>query len=798
MFSVPAMACPPLWFIVLDGTCTNPLYWQVLSRELQSSIDSMPPHVHVSLLMTSSSSLPRRSDGNTADGALAPVATTLSIWQLRSPLPHALQFVANLDPRDDGGSDAEAEASLFDALRCGLVPGSSPHLAAALRSLMDCPPVSQQQARQHSANGVDDAEGFVTGPAVEWTVQTILGMLADGGGRPVGRSNPQHSDHQRDPFGSVPYAGGKITFFLANTPSSLCNPDMEGHPSLTNRARVGHGGVGGRIGLEPVGERFKPHTSENGKVRKNRSTDWTPLQLLQRYGQVSNRLMEVVEELGRECAGAALGVDLLCLVDCGDEATPIPDFGLCVYGGLSLKSGAPGPVFVDLRKHQSLLRSEIASRTPWHATLVFGGELRLRLSPGFTVDESPIERDPKSLGPQLAPLHADRGLLGPGASVDESSHLWRMGVCDEFTTATFDLSVQRPQTQAVIDGLGEVSLKQVIQVCFAYTAVLRNDAGKYETVRQMRIQSCPVTLARNSESVYSSLDPEALAVVLFHKLALSSFQDGLLEIPGIAEEWLQSTLVSVYRSAERESAVRTSDPRLANGLSSAGNAFFSHERLLSREGDFSPEHVLLAQGHDRLRSVPLMVYLLMQCDAFRSTAGCSLDLRYAALCQIMSMTPNTLTRCIAPRIQLWSSAKNEIEPILDVVDLRAEAITNAAKEFSSHDLVFFIDTPYLVAAIDGQYWSTEATMNLGSPNGGSASLPLVVSRSLKQAISEAAQSYRTPPMVTFELDFTPANPSRGTGLIADVLVEDAPSPRHHANFKEWKQDIAACVHKYVT
>jgi hypothetical protein len=162
---------------------------------------------------------------------------------------------------------------------------------------------------------------------------------------------------------------------------------------------------------------------------------------------------------------------------------------------------------------------------------------------------------------------------------------------------------------------------------------------------------------------------------------------------------------------------------------------------------------------------------------------------------MQGMTANTLSRCIAPRIQLWSSAKAEVEPIVDVVDLRAYSVSSTLDEYNDFDLVLFIDTPYLIAAIDGQYWSHPHSEN-GSHHGHSKKkpLPLVLGAALKRAIGDAATSYRSSPAPLYELGYSPEKEARAVGLLLDVLVEDAASPTtNHDNYDSWKADIATTV-----
>ena len=804
IYSVPAIACPPIWFLLLDGSNTNPRYWHTAGQVLQDTMKDMPPHVHVSILISSASA----TQGGSQDGNESASAYRLGIYQLASPMPYVRHY-----------SDDTPQAELCAAILSSLVDGSCHmHVQAACRSLMDY------------SDNAGSASGD-TGMALAWTTELLLETLqsyAQPAGQ-RGRGHHQSSGDDQGPTPSpLPYAGGKLTCLLSNPPADIFQEDRGRRNSVPAGApteRVGFGGFGGRTTSVP-GQRFqkvikgktdaplsgglfsrkKQASSSDDSGEQSLPNELTPEALQESYHPIPD-VAVYFDELGRQCAQASIGVDLLCLCDSGftnharsrrgmmysdDHLPSVPDMALPLYGSLSHKSGAPGPLLFDMNVEDSMIlfRRELQARTPWQPDRVFGAELRLRLSPGYAADDSAVERDQNEEGPQLAPLYADGGLLGPGCAVDESTHLWRMGVCDPHTSFTIDLAIQNRavRTSLMVDNFGEIALKPVVQTCFAYTTIIFDEATEeYMTVRQMKIHSRPVPLAQDTESVYSSLDPEALAVVLFHKLALASFQDGLKETAVIAEDWLQSTLISVYQSAERYAEKQSEHEQSLVGENGQDTNFFAAERLLDRGGELDSVDVLLAQGHDRLRPIALLTYLLMQCDAFRPHATISTDLRYAALSQLVSMTPTNLTRCIAPRLQLWSSAQDEKEPILEIIDLRSQALQQCMDEYSNdNDLILFLDAPHQIAVIDGQYFGKESDDE-------ESILPLVLGNALKTAITEAAHSYRTQPLLLQELNCHASKRSLIHALVSDVLMEDTPSDAGHNNFSEWSADIAECV-----
>ena len=99
------------------------------------------------------------------------------------------------------------------------------------------------------------------------------------------------------------------------------------------------------------------------------------------------------------------------------------------------------------------------------------------------------------------------------------------------------------------------------------------------TVRSLRVLTTKMAPSVETEVVLGSLNSEALAMVLFHKVALSSLQDGFEETQYVAQYWLLGTLLCTYRSAEltmRKGSLMMSTAFLfSSPLSSQLNDFFS-------------------------------------------------------------------------------------------------------------------------------------------------------------------------------------------------------------------------------
>jgi hypothetical protein len=68
-----------------------------------------------------------------------------------------------------------------------------------------------------------------------------------------------------------------------------------------------------------------------------------------------------------------------------------------------------------------------------------------------------------------------------------------------------------------------------------------------------------------------------------------------------------------------------------------------------------------------------------------------MDARCAAMTQMASMTPSELAKCIAPSLQLWSTAHDE--PIMETLDLNKKTIEEAIAEMNKQNGVLFLESP---------------------------------------------------------------------------------------------------------
>uniref|UniRef100_A0A7S4JAP5 Uncharacterized protein n=1 Tax=Odontella aurita TaxID=265563 RepID=A0A7S4JAP5_9STRA len=369
---------------------------------------------------------------------------------------------------------------------------------------------------------------------------------------------------------------------------------------------------------------------------------------------------------------------------------------------------------------------------------------------------------------------------------------------------------------------------------------------RYRTVRRLRVLTTHVRVADDAESLASSLDAEALAVVLFHKLHAAASTDGLGEARTASRNWLLSALMCCYRNAERteelrrERAERGVDPdALLDDSRGGGSGFYPSDRLLDVPGGtLSDRDVLLAQGHERLCSLPLLAFSMLCCDALREgerggTYRPSADARCAAAANMGNMSPGALARCIAPRMELWScplTRKDASEasaaegeggargggggaaaaltvdsasgPLVDSIEMSMTAVREAVQDHADNGrgegeggdgLVLLLDSPRQIMLYDCRDLASAAS-NLGEipppagVGGGGTGIDAgdaEVNETLRSVIAETVRSYRATPPVRYALKANEGGRGIAAGggygvpplsHINDAMVEDAGVP----------------------
>ena len=204
--------------------------------------------------------------------------------------------------------------------------------------------------------------------------------------------------------------------------------------------------------------------------------------------------------------------------------------------------------------------------------------------------------------------------------------------------------------------------------------------------------------------------------------------------------------------------------------------FHSSQRLINDHDKSNNNEILLAQGHDQLQLIPLLIFCLLQCDALRpSTRNFlpSLDSRCAALVNMRNMSPSVLSRCIAPRLELWNGGKSTKEATIEFLNLNLKDILDEVHYRATEGALLFLDSPRQIVIYDCV--GIGANQMLESSN----QLP----ERLKVAVEDSKKSYRVEPSYTVVIP-----EEKNSEIIQDALVED--SKLQGQSYHDWLNHIA--------
>ena len=871
-WQLPAMTCPPVWWIIVDGSVGNSNsigatrnYWATVGATLRNALKEVPPHVHIGLL--------------TATGS------RLASWDLTSAVPHVQQYPYSYDPaamekvegigegHTNGKNKAAVEIKSEPWDFC-LVPANGHYkanLEAAIRAMVDGGMSgifledSCDNGEEKKSEDDRNSQFVPLGLTLEILLEFMEQAVHPG-------QDEEDTDGEGDGNDRIPklkYAGGKILCLLGNPTLETGKPSKDDCMSYMGQPNFGFGGLAGACrsvdGFNNDSDvegknlsrktrrnklRSKDDSSNTSKENSNESkTDPTDLTAsnLKDYA-IPLEPDDLFVNIGSQCAKAALGVDLIVLVPEEDEGVSgsqkIPWFGLPLLRPLSDASGAPGPLMfgtgnigsfeesdedaeVDNKYNEKFERlfENVLARTPWQSGMVFGAQMKVRLSPGLKLENSPLGGTGDG-SIQLAKLLTSGGICGPTVLVtgdedeadvgavsgggdkddDEIENLWVMGSCDPHTSFTIDLDIDGEEDipdECELEGFGSVPLKPVIQICTLYTCVETDGAEptpNYYTVCKIRVSSVALDLADDMESILNGLDPEAMSVALFNKIVLDAYLEGFKSAQKSAESWLIATMVSVYESALDEKARLEEDPE-----GESNPYFVASNRLLDESGAKLDEtEILLGEGHFKTRFFPLLTYAIMQCDALRPCGRVfkpSMDARLCAITQMSSMTPKASAKTFAPSLSLWS-LKND-NTILDSLPLSREGILEQIKDLGEEDIqdsVFLLESSQNVIL-----FTVDDLENMDSKpkKDFTGDRPYNIGADLDATISDSLAAYRTAPpqLKVFERTFV----NNGTGdlndfkvtpsLLRSMLVEDMPDFDGNKNFEDWKFKMAQSIIK---
>lgn len=182
----------------------------------------------------------------------------------------------------------------------------------------------------------------------------------------------------------------------------------------------------------------------------------------------------------------------------------------------------------------------------------------------------------------------------------------------------------------------------------------------------------------------------------------SALTDGLTEARLLGKDWLISVLHSTYISAHNI----LQEMKNSRFPGTEADEAVLRNRLVNNGSTLSDRDILLARGHDRLSALPLLMFSLLQCDAFRPSGGLfnpSPDARTAAACALAVMSPSVLAKCIAPKIDMWEHDTAPL-PTEENIDLSRRALDLMESDVRGNSIqgencsghLVLLDSPYQV------------------------------------------------------------------------------------------------------
>lgn len=297
VFSLPTTMCPPLITFLIDGTCTNPNYYQQICTSIHALLDSTNSHPvidnsHGNISSNSNSSSSSSSKGSSKGSRMGIFIMTkgggLSIFDLKSPCGHLKHTWVKSPPlspstkqrqrqehqehHHDNKKNAIPLADIMDIehVYVPLDDNNKSCIESALRVLADYTILNQVCQRNHNDDDViknknnnnNDSSG---GTYFGSTIQYILEYLQDVAYHPgmyqltpsqateqLLDTNDSHNDENRTKniMNQFLYCGGKILCFLAGPPKEIGFIS----DNFANCGQIGGGGFGGSCA--EIGKRF--------------------------------------------------------------------------------------------------------------------------------------------------------------------------------------------------------------------------------------------------------------------------------------------------------------------------------------------------------------------------------------------------------------------------------------------------------------------------------------------------------------------------------------------------------------
>ncbi len=277
---------------------------------------------------------------------------------------------------------------------------------------------------------------------------------------------------------------------------------------------------------------------------------------------------------------------------------------------------------------------------------------------------------------------------------------------------------------------------------------------------------------------------------------MSSLQYNSESIKEVVENWLLDVLLECYRSAE--DIKEKVDNYGMDAYHNDNFDFYPQHRLMNSTSnssagssndmnEFTIDEILLGQGHEEIRHIPLLMYCLLQCDGLRPSNekfNPSIDARCAALASMSNMPPSTLSRCIAPRLELWKGGADTKEAMIDFLSLNRKDVMDDidSSRIGNDGALLFLDSPRQVVIYDCIGFGAKKAIESRND------IPV----QLSAAKADALKSYRVAPSQTVAIGDNAVGGAMAHH-IQDAFIEDA--NLHGESYQDWLRRIARLLHR---
>ena len=241
-----------------------------------------------------------------------------------------------------------------------------------------------------------------------------------------------------------------------------------------------------------------------------------------------------------------------------------------------------------------------------------------------------------------------------------------------------------------------------------------------------------------------------------------------------------NVLLACYRSAE--DVKQKIDKYGGDAYHPENFEFYPKHLLINDNSEFTKNEIVLGQGHHEIQHLPLLLYCLIQCDGLRPCSGSfnpSVDARCAALVSMSSMSPSALSRCIAPRLELWKGGIDTKEASVDFLNLNLKDIIYDIDSRIGDSALLFLDSPRQLILYD--------CIGIGAKNGLESEND--IPERLGVAMMEALESYRVPPSHIIAL----GDDNLVMAHLQDALIED--STLQGQTYQGWLDQISGLLHQ---